>query len=472
MRTIFIYISHGAHVRNLVNLGFARSLAQSFEIVFLTWPEDVASLQAYVGDLGLVEALPYRPRRFEGQLAAVRRYVMISPRRNRTVNLFSLSMKHDNPGLYRVLRAANLTIGRWKAVRSAWTAIERRLLPLADALLLIDRHRPAAVIAANYGADPDVMRLFTAAARRGVPTVAVVPSWDNLSSKGVMGAKASLLVVWNAVMRREADAFHDFPMDRVKVAGPMQFDSYGPGHPRHDRASLSRTLDLDPARPYVVYGTITPKYFPHNLEVVRHLAELSEGGALTGRPQVVVRIHPQVVDDPVFGERLEAYEALAAAFPGTVRLNVPKVMKWGRLRPAPEGDQILLADMLYHAAACLVPGSTLALDAIAAGCPAIGIAYDGDAPDTPYHQSIRRWYDYEYFKPLLDLDGLPLAGSREELREALDALLRDRDINLLARNRVVAELVGKLDGAASRRCAEAVLDLVGRSSNFKNRPVA
>jgi hypothetical protein len=456
---ILIQVSHGFIVRNFVNTGFAAELARQFQILFVTWPEDVAPLKEYIGALGSVEALPYTPRKIEGRLGAIRRYVMVNPRRSRTINVFSMAMKRDNPLAFRVYRTLNSLFGRWRVVRKLWTAMERALLRTDSIEALLHRYQVTAVLASNYGTEPETIQLLVAARRCHIPSLAIVPSWDNLSSKGVMGAIPDQLVVWNKIMQLEAENLHDFPPDRVSIAGPLQFDVYRRAEAACDRSSLCRELGLDPTKPYIVYGTITPRFFPHNVALVEQVADAIEKGQIRSDLQIVVRLHPQVVDDSNFGERLDQYENLARRHP-CVRINIPKVLRWGRLRPADSSDQILLARMLNHAAACLVPGSTLALDAIAAGCPAIGIAYDGPNPE-PYETSIRRWYDYDYFRPILASKAVPLADSREALIRYINGFIENPHQMRSERNALIDEIIGPKSDDIVQRCAQIVRNVTG-----------
>jgi hypothetical protein len=457
MRTLFLHISHGFTVRNFIYSGLAEALARDFRLVFLTPMASVGGLASLVGNLG--EVVGFSPPRhpWDARLSFVRRYIMANPKRARTISLFSMALKAEKPWSYRALRIANSVFGRSATLRRSWVKIEQSLTKTTAVHDLFEKYRPAGVVASNYGTESDTIRLYMGARRFGVRSFAIIPSWDNLSSKGIVGAQPDQLLVWNEIMRSEAIELHDFAPEQIEICGPLQFDVYARSAPR-PRADLCEELGLDPGRPFIVYGTITPRYFPNNWQVVRQLAEAVNSGELDPRLQILVRVHPQVVNDPVFGENMETYRTLVSTYP-SVKLNVPQVMDWGALKPARPEDPELLAQILRHAAACIVPGSTLAIDALAAGCPAIGLAYDGDE-DRPYESSIRRWYDYTYFAPLMKTGGLPLAFSREELNLEINAFLADRSRLLAERTAIVTQQLGVPDGRAALRAAGIVSQLL------------
>src|SRR5262245_35093012 len=60
----------------------------------------------------------------------------------------------------------------------------------------------------------------------GIPAAICVPSWDNLSSKQLLGVVPDALFVWNDFQRREAREIHGIPADRVVVTGAQCFDHW------------------------------------------------------------------------------------------------------------------------------------------------------------------------------------------------------------------------------------------------------
>ena len=110
--------------------------------------------------------------------------------------------------------------------------------------------------------------LLMSAARRGVPTMVLVSSWDNLTTSGFFPVELDRMTVWNEIMREQAVAIHGLPADRVVVTGAPQHDLYATHAPFQDRACFFATLGLDPARPLVVYTTATDGTIPGEPELV------------------------------------------------------------------------------------------------------------------------------------------------------------------------------------------------------------
>ena len=86
----------------------------------------------------------------------------------------------------------------------------------------------------------------------GIPAAICVPSWDNLSSKQLLGIVPDGLFVWNEFQRREAREIHGIPAERVVVTGAQCFDHWFDWQPR-PREEFCARVGLDPAKPFVLY---------------------------------------------------------------------------------------------------------------------------------------------------------------------------------------------------------------------------
>jgi hypothetical protein len=453
----FIQATHGFHVRNLLDTRLFALLKARFEIVLIADPADAEFIARDYGGRGVsVESSRIARHRLEPFFAFVRKRIILSPSRALTVSIFSEHERRTRPVTHYLLRSANQLLGRFGFVKRAWLAAERSAIPGSEFDTLLSRHRPDVVITADYGTDPATIRLLRAAARHGVPSVTVVPSFDNLTSKGAIGAPATKIIVWNDTMLREAVELHGIDPKRVAVCGPVQFDVYA--DPTHwaDGTAVWNAHGLDPVRPTIVLGTVTPKYFPYNIEIAELIAEAIESGRLPRDCQVLVRLHPQVVRDPVFGDDLDGYKALSR-FP-FVKLNVPAVRPWGKLSPPAKNDMAILATILASSAVVVVPASTLAIDAAAVDTPIVGIAFDGRTTKPP-ELSVARYYHFTHYLPVTRSGAVDVARSPDELIDLLNVALRDRAHNREGRAKLIAALVERHDGAAADRIMREIESL-------------
>ena len=310
-------------------------------------------------------------------------------------------------------------------------------------------------LAANRGraAEPYLDRyLIISAAMHKVPTMVLVPSWDNLTSKGFFPVQPDRITVWNETMRREAVAVQGLSPERVCVTGAPQHDVYA-SVPYTSREELCATLGFDPCQPYLVYATQTEGTVPDEPQLAMDIAQAVHqrfGDAL----QLLVRVHQL--------DRVERYRELRD-LPGVA------VDAAGAGRLGPYRDRIFnraaserLADTLYHAAAAASTASSISIDAAAVGTPVIGTRFDAGGP-RPYERSVRRYFDFTHQANLVRSGGLRLASDMSELLDAVDKYLKDRSLDSEARSRMVAEQAYRVDGQSGRRVAEAVMDALRES---------
>jgi hypothetical protein len=145
-----------------------------------------------------------------------------------------------------------------------------------DAVLLVSR----CVLGGN---EPEVLKV---ARHLGLPSIMLVWSWDNLSSKATLNEHPDHLLVWNELQAREAVEFHGIPQERVRALGAANFDPFF--------AEL-REAQAEPAEtPLVLYLGSSPKVVPDEPAVfARWLAAVrasSDERLRTAR--IAVRPHP------------------------------------------------------------------------------------------------------------------------------------------------------------------------------------
>ena len=222
---------------------------------------------------------------------------------------------------------------------------------------------------------------FVAAARtRGIPVGMLLYSWDNLSTKGCLHRPPDWMFVWNERQRTEARALHQFPEDRVIVAGAPRFDSFFELGPRMSREEFHAPLDLDPARPTIFYVCSSLLVSAGELEFVRAwLAVIRASSGPLRNCNVVVRPHPDI---ELLGDNHPADEITWPSVRGT---------KGFVARPFDDPAAIVLKtadrtrqgfyECLYHSAAVVGLNTSAELEAAIVGRPVFTVIAGDEAAD-------------------------------------------------------------------------------------------
>ena len=125
--------------------------------------------------------------------------------------------------------------------------------------------------------------IVKAARALGLPTLMLVWSWDNLSSKAVLHEHPDRLLVWNETQAGEAEELHGVPPERVEIVGAPNFDRFF--------AAVDAAGDRRKGKTIVYLGSSTnvapdePSIFARWLEAIRAEPSLRDA-------EIVVRPHP------------------------------------------------------------------------------------------------------------------------------------------------------------------------------------
>ena len=121
----------------------------------------------------------------------------------------------------------------------------------------------------------------------GIPTLALIPSWDNLSTKGRMVFKYDGYVVWSEQTKLELREAYPYTRDvPVYVVGAPQFDIFFDNQFRRSREEFLTASGLRPEIPLIVYALGSPKLLREHHGAL-YLAERIEKGDL-GDVQMLV----------------------------------------------------------------------------------------------------------------------------------------------------------------------------------------
>jgi hypothetical protein len=313
--------------------------------------------------------------------------------------------------------------------------------------------RTDVVVVTKPGYHPDELPLLKAARRLAIPTIAVDTTWDNMLSKRPPYVLPDAATMWNTDMTHQAITHYQMRPDSVRVTGGVQFDTFLRSC-GSDRNAIVRKLDLDPAKPLVLFGLSNPDFTAGTADFARGFIERVETGAIEGRPNVVIRTHPW---DPG-----KADYAAGSTYP-LLRLDRPYRLPHPgtkfeclatRSDVQRQGDLYRAADVIVNVA------GTTSLDGIAVDVPVVNIAFDAVAPAHP-DVSVARFSSYSHYRPILESGAVRLARSWDELSAHVNASLRDRDADATARSRARERFLGPTDGHASERVAAAILASAG-----------
>jgi hypothetical protein len=268
-------------------------------------------------------------------------------------------------------------------------------------------HPDVVIVSPLVDAASDQVDTVRAAQAAGLPVVAAIASWDNLTNKGLLRVDTDLVTVWNERQKEEAVALHGASPGRVAVTGAQLFDRWFDRQPGSTRDEFCRMVGLPGAEPFLLF-TGSSVFIARSEAEVPFVRRWIEALRTSGDPRlrdvpVLVRPHPFNCD---------AWAAADFSDLGPVAV-------WPRHRytPAAESARTTFFDSLYHSAAVVGINTSAMIEAAILLKPVFSIL----APEFAATQE-----GTLHFRYLLPENGgfLRVAGSIEEhvaqLRDVLD----------------------------------------------------
>lgn len=365
--------------------------------------------------------------------------------------------KRLSPGV-RALKVLARALALMKIEQRLEDRLERMLLAYPRSAEALDRlsARPADVLVATGVFQFEQPAVVAAAKTRGIPTLALIPSWDNLSTKNRMVFKYDGYLVWSEQTKRE---LHEvYPATRevpVYVVGAPQFDVFFQERFLLSRDDFCASQGLKSELPIIVYAIGSPNFLQEHHGAL-DMAEKVMRGEL-GDVQLIIRPHP--VHD----------NAEMARFSGdfSSRVIAQRTSEPGAAIVARSQDErgiIEWVNTFRHADVVINLSSTVTVDAAIFDRPIINLDYDPE-PGQPNQALVKDVnHVWTHFKPIAESGGVWLVNNRDELVGAVKTYLRHPELHRKERRWIAEYVCGYLDGRCGERMAEAVLDFAnGRS---------
>lgn len=459
--TIFITISRGSIVRNLLQNNFFDLIKKKFDkvVILSLAANDAEFLRQFQKDnVEVIPLLDSRSNRWDQFVCNVNKYLGYnSSVAGRSRWGFYPGQNELHPALrylkYLTLKIIFQPLTKVIVVRKLFQYCDYLFFQkeiVADYRKLIKERKPDLVFASSI-VDETEVALLKAAKKEGVYTVAMPKSWDN-PSKRYFRVKPDKLVVWSPFMHEQVQKLQDYQSDEIAVIGIPQFDYYIDKSRLVSREEFCKTLGLDPSRRILLYGSegsVTPDD-PRVVEIVRDMIKNKE---LIKDCQVLVRPHYGYRNDELkFKEYFNDNKDVI------VDLNFKKTKfsdNWDYSRA--QMDHFL--NSLYHCDVLMNVASTLTIDATAVNKPVILIWFDG-YEKKDYRHSVARLYEDDYLVDLISFNSVISAHSVDELRDAINKFLSNPTYLDNKRQQLRDYFCYKMDGQAGKRLFELLYNFI------------
>ncbi|MEO6285553.1 MAG: CDP-glycerol glycerophosphotransferase family protein [Dyadobacter sp.] len=254
---------------------------------------------------------------------------------------------------------------------------------------------------------------------RKVSSMAMVISWDNLTSKGIINADHQYILVWNQFMADEYRRFYAIfkSQDRqIRITGIPRFDIYFQSELEKTASNFRLRFKIPPNNKVILFATSAFKHFPDQALIINDLVEYTRRRV---NITVMIRCHP--------ADQIDRYRSFISEKSIIIwhPENLPGAADeiFNNWMPPPDFLKTLSITM-KNCEVCVQVASTIRLDAAACNKPVISIAYDGPRV-LPYSKSVKRFYDYSHQLPLNRVKMDQMVYNKQQLFDSLDKTLNE-----------------------------------------------
>lgn len=312
--------------------------------------------------------------------------------------------------------------------------------------LLIEKHKPDLVFATSITSDQDTM-LLRLAQKRSIKTVGMVRSWDNISvNKGNVRIFPDKFVVHTEFLKQDLVSYADTNPKIVEVVGMSHFDYYI-NDQREQREDFLTSVGANPAKKYIYFMPIGLTEEGQDDKMIKDISDIIQSRTELSDFQLLVTLHPNTDKN------------LKLEVPGVIMIPPRGIISFtdGRLvdREITREAMQFMANLIYHSEMIVNYQGTSTIDAAAFDKPVININFD-DTP-RPYLKSVRRFYDFTHYQPIIESGGVRIAHNLDELKNFILLYTKNPQMDSEGRRKMVSEQCFKLDGRASERTVDALL---------------
>lgn len=306
--------------------------------------------------------------------------------------------------------------------------------------------------------------IFAAAKKLGIPTLAYIPSWDNITTKNRMLFKYDGYIVWSEQIKKELrEVYPHTEKQPVYIVGAPQYDIFKQDRFYQSREEFCRQQNLNPELPIIVYAIGSPNFLKEHHGAI-DLAERVLRGEL-GKVQMLVRPHP-------IHDNAELHDFFDKFAPHVRLQQTPNAGKKLTERSQDKEQITEWVNTFRHADVVVNLSSTVTIDAAIFDHPVVNLDFDpqpGQAQQELIKDINHKW---NHFQPIAESGGVWLVNNTDEMVGAVKNYLKNPSLHHAKRQWIINYVCGYLDGKCGERMANAIKDfsaLIYAESNAKEK---
>lgn len=430
--TAFLTITDGFAERMLVKTKFLKYLEENFRVILFTKSSQ-----------GEKKLKTYNLNTFEKNIWDIRTLFYHNFEENPTTQIKLKNIKKKNFKKYIIVKNL-LNLMKLNPIRDLIFHLQWISIPESyDSAF--EKYRPDLVICSSGGTKPEDLPFIKSAKKRGIPTVGIIQSWDNLTSKGFLYAKCDKFIVWNDIMKEELIKFHGCNQEDIFVSGPIHYDLY------HDYSVTEQDLiryitEKNLQRYKIILVASSPEWTYKDYDwICKVILESAQNGDIKFPIKLILRLHPN--------DRPDRYKALNGI--SDIIINHPSKFKGDNDWEQDEKEIKEFQTILRISDVVVCVASTVTIDASYFDTPVVNIAFEKNK--VPYEISSARFYEYTHYRNILKY--VRVAKNPQELISYINFFLEDKSRDRENRKEIIKQQCKYTDGMSAKRASEFIYEI-------------
>lgn len=345
-------------------------------------------------------------------------------------------------------------IGGYSMVRSFFRFLNYVIHDTGFFREYFEKYNPDLVFAADLKHIFDTTMTIEAK-KRDIHSIGMIRSWDNLTAKGILRVLPDALIVHNGVLKKEAIYWNNVPEKEIFVSGIQHYDIYT-NVKRKNRDEVCRDLGIDKNNKIIFYAPTGNHYSDTDWQVVRMLDEAITKKELRDDISFIVHLPPS---DNVNWHNFNFSKRFVVVQPGKFFSGMD--IKDNEMT---HENCINLANFIYWSDVVIAGPSTIIIDATAFDKPTVVVGFDGQEK-YPYSKSVKRYFDYNHLRNIVDMGGVSLVSNKEHFIGAINKYLNNSSLDTDGRRQIRNAQCGELNGMSSSKTAGFLLHYLDEEKN-------
>ena len=451
-KELLIVLPYGIGWKSIINEQNLIYLSDNnIKITFLSESDSLKPLNP---NISFHNFLKYKRSKFEIIVGILRNYIFVNEDRK-----YSESIKIKNKiygDEHKIFHISRMLFGKILSksafIQKTLSWIDLNISIPKSHSKIFEKHFDAVFFA--YPFSFHVYPFIRLAKKNNIPTIAYVPSWDNITSKWNIPAKIDRLLVWNENMKNEAIEFLDYGPSEVMICGIPQYDMYYDMKDITSNEKFRSYYGIDSTKKIILYATGTEELTDAEPNIIDLIVKAIENNTLSKSCHLLVRLHPRRSIDAFL--KLKNHPCVTLQTPGRPSDEFSDSgYKW----KADVEDYELLANTIINSDLTVTVTSTVSIESCIFDTPVINVGFDGNQ-NLPYSRSVKRHFEYSHYSNISALKGVRKADNETELIEFLNLYLDSPNTDHKGRSDIVDNQCNILDGNSGKRMLDYIIQFI------------